>query len=361
MRADGRRPGLWFSGFMLFAGAALGGLAPPAWASGNHHGGGGGGNTAVKLTNPGAQISSAGHSVQLQIQATDSNGGALNYSANGLPSGLAINNTTGLISGTPAAITQTSVQVTALDTVGGASASATFTWTVNGAYDISYPQCGAILPSPAGASIVGVNDGIVYSTNPCLGAESGWANGHGLQFYANTGDPGPAYSAHWPTAQSSPEQCTTTDPNSAACSFDYGYNAARDSFQRAVSALTNPSINPAASAWWLDVETGNSWETLESGYGQSASYQANDTSALQGEVAGLQSEGVSAVGFYSTGYQWTQITGGTGSTFGADPAWLAGYSSQAAARNACTATSFTGGRVTYTQYPSGAFDADYPC
>ena len=360
MRAHSRRLGPWVSSFMLVAGTAVIGLAPPAWASGSHHGGGGGTNT-VKVTNPGPQTSSTGQSVQLQIRAADSNGGALNYSASGLPNGLAIDSVTGLISGGPTAVTQTSTQVTAVDTIGGASATATFTWTVNGAYDVSYPQCGATLPSPGNASLVGVNDGILYSTNPCLGAETGWANGHGLQFYANTADPGPAYSSHWPTAQSSPQQCTATDSNSTACSFDYGYNGARDSFLRAVSAMTNPSINPAAVTWWLDVETGNSWETLESAYGQSSAYQANDTAALQGEVAGLQSEGVSSVGFYSTGYQWTQITGGTGSTFGADQVWLAGYSSQTAARDACTATSFTGGRVSFTQYPSGAFDADFPC
>jgi hypothetical protein len=109
------------------------------------------------------------------------------------------------------------------------------------------------------------------------------------------------------------------------------------------------------------VETGNSWETLESAYGQSPQYQANDIAALQGEVAGLQSEGVTIVGFYSTTYQWTQITNGTGSTFAANPAWLAGYSNQGQALAGCSDASFTGGRVRYTQYPSGGLDADDPC
>jgi hypothetical protein len=336
---------LWFTGGDAFAA--------------NH--GGGGHSSGVKVSNPGNQISGTGQSVQLQIQASDSNGGALTYSAPVLPAGLSINAGTGLISGTATTVSQTSVQVTAVDSVGGASASTAFTWTVNGAYDVSYPQCTSTLPAAASASVVGVNGGKVLSANPCLGNQIGWAYGHGLQLYANTGDPGSAVSSHWPTGQSSPENCTSTDQNSTACSYDYGYNAALDSFNDAATAVAGTSINPASVTWWLDVETGNSWETLESAYGQTTQSQTNDIAALQGEVYGLQSRGVTIVGFYSTSYQWGQITGGTGSTFGSAPAWLAGYTSQGQARLGCSDTSFTGGRVTYTQYPSGGFDADYPC
>ena len=345
----------------LLAAVTAGSMAAPsAWAaSGRHGGGGGGGSAIVSVTNPGGQVSGTTQPVTLQIRASDNNGGALSYSATGLPAGLTINAATGAITGTPNGPSLSTTQVTAKDSVGGATGSATFGWTVNGAYDISYPQCGTKLPAPAGTSIVGVNDGILYSTNPCLGTEAGWGSAHGLQFYANTGDPGPAYSSHWPAAgQAAPENCTTSDQNSTACSYDYGYNAALDSFQR---ALGNSGVNPAGFPWWLDVETGNSWQTLESAYGQSAPYQLNDTAAIQGEIAGLQSEGVAYVGIYSTGYQWTQITGGTGSTFAGIPAWLAGYSSQSTAHTACGSASFTGGRVTFTQYTSGGFDADYPC
>jgi hypothetical protein len=335
-----------------------------AFASSSHHGGGGH-STGVTVTNPGNQISSTGEPAQLQIQASDSNGGAIDYSATGLPAGLEINAASGLISGTPTSAEQSAVTVTAVDTNGAASSTTSFTWTVNGGYDISYPQCSTTPPPPANASIVGVNDGIVFSANPCVGSQANWGNSHGLQFYANTADPGPAYSSHWPTSgQALPEDCTTTDQNSTACSYDYGYNAALDSYNDATNAVAGTNINPATVTWWLDVETGNSWETLESKYGQTAQSKANDTAALEGEVAGLQKEGVTtvgAVGFYSTSYQWGQITGGTGSTFNANPAWLAGYSSLSQAQTGCSATSFTGGKVTYTQYSSGGFDADYPC
>ena len=67
----------------------------------------------------------------LQISASDSaSGQTLTYSATGLPAGLSINASSGLISGTPTATGTSTVTVTAKDTT-GASGSATFSWTVN--------------------------------------------------------------------------------------------------------------------------------------------------------------------------------------------------------------------------------------
>ncbi len=87
-------------------------------------------NNTVTVTNPGNQTSTVGTAVSLQIQATDSaSGQTLTYSATGLPAGLSINSSTGLISGTPTSAGTSSVTVTATDTT-GASGSASFTWTV---------------------------------------------------------------------------------------------------------------------------------------------------------------------------------------------------------------------------------------
>jgi serine protease len=84
----------------------------------------------VTVTNPGSQSSTAGTATSLQISASDSaSGQTLTYSATGLPAGLSINSTSGLISGTPTTAGTSSVTVTAADT-GGASGSATFSWTV---------------------------------------------------------------------------------------------------------------------------------------------------------------------------------------------------------------------------------------
>jgi hypothetical protein len=88
------------------------------------------GNT-VTVTNPGNQTGTVGTAVSLQIKATDSaSGQTLTYSATGLPAGLSINSSTGLISGTPTTAATYSVTVTAKDTT-GATGSASFAWTVN--------------------------------------------------------------------------------------------------------------------------------------------------------------------------------------------------------------------------------------
>ena len=92
--------------------------------------GGGGGNT-VTVTNPGSQTGTVGTAASLQISASDSaSGQTLSYSASGLPAGLSINSSTGLISGTPTTAATSSVTVTATDGT-GASGSASFSWTVS--------------------------------------------------------------------------------------------------------------------------------------------------------------------------------------------------------------------------------------
>jgi glycosyl hydrolase family 59/cellulose binding protein with CBM2 domain/putative Ig domain-containing protein/glycosyl hydrolase family 59 (putative galactocerebrosidase) len=87
----------------------------------------------VTVTNPGAQTGSVGTAISgLQVHASDSAAGqALTYSASGLPAGLSINASSGLITGTPTAAGATNVTVTAKDST-GVSGSASFTWTISG-------------------------------------------------------------------------------------------------------------------------------------------------------------------------------------------------------------------------------------
>ncbi|MFD3583475.1 putative Ig domain-containing protein [Streptomyces sp. NPDC058683] len=87
------------------------------------------GNT-VTVTSPGSQSTVTGSSVSLQISASDSAGATLTYSASGLPTGLSISSSTGLISGTASTAGTYSTTVTATDST-GASGSASFTWTVS--------------------------------------------------------------------------------------------------------------------------------------------------------------------------------------------------------------------------------------
>lgn len=234
-------------------------------------------------------------------------------------------------------------------------------------YDISFPQCTETLPLTPGFGIVGVNDGSPLTTNPCLSRELLWAGAAQNQspsFYANTANPGPAYTTNWPASQATPQVCA--GDNSSACSYDYGWNSAKVSFTNAVNAETaigavSPTSAAAGAPWWLDVETGNSWQTTEAQYGPTKASDTNDQAMLQGEIAYFSSVGASSLGIYSTTYQWTKITGGSGTTFASIPVWIPGAPTLSAAQSACGLTTFTGGPVKMTQYPSNGYDGDYVC
>lgn len=233
-------------------------------------------------------------------------------------------------------------------------------------FDISFPQCASPMPSAPGFGIVGVNGGAVFTTNKCLASELTWANsasGGDAGFYANTGNGGPTYGVGWPSRQQTPDACSGA--NTVACSYDYGWNAARQSFANAVAAensdgSTDATLAARAAPWWLDVETGNAWETIE--YGRNASTQAYDTATLEGEVASFANMGVTSLGIYSTSSMWQVITGGTSTAFSSIPVWVPGLAaSLPAAEAACATTSFTGNRVAMIQYPSQGYDGDYVC
>ncbi len=232
-------------------------------------------------------------------------------------------------------------------------------------FDISFPQCSEALPLAPTFGVVGVNGGSTFTTNRCLARELVWAKsavGHTPSFYANTENPGPTSAANWPTGQQTPRICSGA--NTTGCSYDYGWNSARVAFANAVSSestdgSTSPSSQAAATPWWLDVETGNLWETIE--YGRTAASDANDQAMLEGMLASFNNIGVTSVGIYSTPSQWKVITGGTGSTFPSVPAWIPGFATLASAQAGCASQSFLGGRVAMIQYPSLGYDGDYVC
>ena len=85
--------------------------------------------TAPVVTNPGAQSTARRTVVSLQIVATDP-GATMTYSASGLPTGLTINSTTGLISGTTSSSTATkNVSVTVRDS-NAVSTVVSFQWRI---------------------------------------------------------------------------------------------------------------------------------------------------------------------------------------------------------------------------------------
>jgi hypothetical protein len=223
-------------------------------------------------------------------------------------------------------------------------------------YDIGWPQCNGAYPSNPAFGIVGVNLGLVFSTNPCLASQIAWAGGPAGELYVNTGNPGPGLSSFWPVGQTVPRFCDPVAPDSADCAYDYGWNAAAHSWEVAVAAYDQLGItvSPASTSWWLDVETSNSWRS-------EAFALPFNVAALQGQVDYLLSVGVTKLGFYSTTVQWGEITGAT-TVFAAYPSWGAGAPSLRVAKSHCESTpGFTGGNLALVQYPWAGFDADLRC
>lgn len=221
-------------------------------------------------------------------------------------------------------------------------------------YDISYPQCPSHFPHNAAFGIVGVNDGIAWSQNPCLAGEAGWAMSRpgAPALYMNTADPG-TQSAHWNLGGPEQASCDPTDTDTtstafAACAYDYGWNTAKD-------ALTvEAAVVPAAASltWWLDVETSNTWMGT-------AAANAGD---IEGSLDYLHAAGVAVAGVYSTANQWQTITGSAAfSTY--TPEWVAGAGSLSQAQTACSQAPFGGSnsRVMLAQYPLHGLDADLAC
>jgi hypothetical protein len=241
--------------------------------------------------------------------------------------------------------------------------------------DISFPQCGGPLPQVRHArfAILGVNGGRAFTKNRCLAEQLRWAKrlARPPAFYANTGNPGPKKSSHWPLGQTWPRECSRSHPNSVGCSYDYGWNAAWQSYTAAVDAAqrlhavdrVNARHRAANVDWWLDVETMNSWQAIDGPATGAA--QLRDVATIAGEVDALRTAGVAQVGIYSTPYQWSQITGGSKVTqgrFAGAPQWLAGYASHTAASAGCAHGGFTGGPVRMTQYlGADGFDANVVC
>jgi serine protease len=93
---------------------------------------GGGGGGSVTVTNPGSQTGTVGTATSLTLSAS---GGVTPYTwtATGLPAGLSINASTGVISGTPTTATTYSVTATATDSTSPThlTGSTTFSWVIN--------------------------------------------------------------------------------------------------------------------------------------------------------------------------------------------------------------------------------------
>jgi subtilase family serine protease len=91
----------------------------------------GGTTDPVTVTNPGPQTTYVGQSAGLQIAATDADSGrTLGYTALGLPAGLSIGATSGLITGRPSTPGTSSTVLVTVEDSAGASDSISFTWSI---------------------------------------------------------------------------------------------------------------------------------------------------------------------------------------------------------------------------------------
>ena len=280
------------------------------------------------------------------------------------------------------------------------ASAATPSVSVETGNDISFPQCGRILPGGQAFGIVGVNDGLSNTLNPCFGPSSSypsyteselyWAvsistgamSQPKASLYVNTDDPGNLYNGNlitdWPSSGSTPYgTCTTTvvttstgprtaGADSTACGWKYGeQEAAQDvSWLSAAAAAINgqspPVTVPTGASgypWWLDVETSNTWQ-------QGSSGEAMNIAVLQGMVSALSAAGGTSVGAYATSEQWDAITGGTlsgATSLGGMEDWIPGASTLAEAQTDCALGSFTGGIVALAQWTSGGTDSDVVC
>ena len=88
------------------------------------------GPNTITVTNPGNQSTKRSAAVSLQLHASDSGGTAMTWSATGLPRGLSINSSTGLITGTPSRTGTSTVTATVTDATGG-KGTTTFSWTIH--------------------------------------------------------------------------------------------------------------------------------------------------------------------------------------------------------------------------------------
>jgi hypothetical protein len=244
-------------------------------------------------------------------------------------------------------------------------------------YDVSWPQCKAVLPSGPDFVVVGVNGGKADEANPCLRQQLEWAktasgtsDQPGLQLYLNTANPGSS-SDSWPTNNINPFGDTTTNRyglcnggDTQACAWQYGYNKAyisHNGFFVPAADSAGVSIDVADYVWWLDVEFDNSWQL------GSEEAQVRNRAVLEGMTDYLKLSNAKAVGVYSTTKWWTDITGGkdktpVSSSLNNMPDWRPSGTLAIAKYNCKKAPPLTnGGRVSLTQYVVAGLDRNYSC
>lgn len=215
-------------------------------------------------------------------------------------------------------------------------------------YDYSYPQCGSAAPN-ASFGIVGVNGGYPFTYyNNCLAAEYAAAAKSGnASVYMNTGYD-PTYTAI--DGRHTTQDCATQSQNVTGTQAQQAAWAVGCSEAERDVAYASGQSATSPTAWWLDVETANSWSSTD---------LSLNRYTIQGIITTLRSNTAAPIGAYSTSYQWSVITGGYQAPVDAN--WVAtGQSSLKRAKRYCSSAGFTGARVWLVQYVA-TYDHDYVC
>ena len=268
--------------------------------------------------------------------------------------------------------------------------------TDNEGYDVSYPQCAGpnsprtiSLGAVGATTIVGVDGGKLFKTNPCLVELLKWAKAGPIQLYANTGNPGPtvynpngsvaAQISSWPIPSrdrnnaNRPKPCTDRAPDSVNCAYDYGYKGAKASYAHAVAAFRAAGISYAPNAvnWWLDLESANTWrghdaeypEPRRTGLAQANLDVRNRASMLGAHDYLVNVAKVKQLGFYSSPNEWAMIMNTT-TLFADHPYWYPiGWATSTEALDACaTPRNVTGsGAPVMVQYIANNRDINQRC
>jgi len=215
-------------------------------------------------------------------------------------------------------------------------------------YDVSYVQCGAAAPTGA-FGIIGVNAGYPFTYyNSCLATEFAAAQKTGnAAVYMNTGYD-PTYTAI--DGRHTTQDCATNAASiNATQAQQSAWAVGCSEAQRDALYATNQSAT-SPTAWWLDVETGNSWSTAD---------LSLNRYTIQGIIDTLRLSVAVPVGIYSTAFQWKAITGGYAPPVDGD--WLAtGQRTLKRARQSCGSSGFTGAPIWLVQY-QGTTDKDSVC
>ena len=172
------------------------------------------------IGNPGTQVTPEGTEYSMQIEATDSDGGTLSFTAIGLPAGLSINGGTGVISGTPADGSTGTYEVTVSVTDGESTVDTQFLWVV------TTGATGQILrewwTGIGGTAITTLTDNANYPDNPTgtdfldrFEAPADWAENYGTRIRGYIHAPATGDYTFWISTDDNGELWLSSDSNPA--------------------------------------------------------------------------------------------------------------------------------------------------